>query len=109
MTQKQSIIGRIAQLTRANINALIDQAEDPEKTLDQLIPTLTSSIADAEDATATTIGNLRMLEADKVADEGGRQGVGREGRRGVGEGRPAARRGSGGPRLTASTTSPSSR
>ena len=69
MTQKQSIIGRIAQLTRANINALIDQAEDPEKMLDQLIRDFTTSIADAEDATATTIGNLRMLEADKVSDE----------------------------------------
>lgn len=69
MTQKQSVFGRIAQLTRANINALIDQAEDPEKMLDQLIRDFTSSIADAEDATATTIGNLRLLEADKVADE----------------------------------------
>lgn len=69
MTQKQSIIGRIAQLTRANLNALIDQAEDPEKMLDQLIRDFTSSIADAEDATATTIGNLRMLEADKATDE----------------------------------------
>lgn len=33
---KQSIFGRIAQLTRANINALIDQAEDPQKMLDQM-------------------------------------------------------------------------
>ena len=79
MTQKQSIIGRIAQLTRANINALIDQAEDPEKMLDQLIRDFTTSIADAEDATATTIGNLRMLEADKVDRRGRRQGVGRQG------------------------------
>lgn len=69
MTQKQSIIGRIAQLTRANLNALIDQAEDPGKMLDQLIRDFTTSIADAEDATATTIGNLRMLEADKATDE----------------------------------------
>lgn len=69
MTQKQSIFGRIAQLTRANINALIDQAEDPEKMLDQLIRDFTNSIADAEDATAATIGNLRLLEADKAADD----------------------------------------
>lgn len=69
MTQKQSIFGRIAQLTRANINALLDQAEDPEKMLDQLIRDFTSSIADAEDATAATIGNLRLLEADKAEDE----------------------------------------
>jgi phage shock protein A len=26
MTEKQSILGRIAQLTRANINALLDRA-----------------------------------------------------------------------------------
>jgi len=69
VAQKQSIIGRIAQLTRANLNALIDQAEDPEKMLDQLIRDFTSSIAEAEDATATTIGNLRLLEQDKSTDE----------------------------------------
>jgi phage shock protein A len=69
VAQKQSIIGRIAQLTRANLNALIDQAEDPEKMLDQLIRDFTSSIAEAEDATATTIGNLRLLEQDKATDE----------------------------------------
>jgi phage shock protein A len=69
MAQKQSILGRIAQLTRANINALLDQAEDPEKMIDQLIRDFTNSIADAEEATATTIGNLRLLEADKAEDE----------------------------------------
>ena len=31
---KQSIFGRISQLMKANVNALIDQAEDPEKILD---------------------------------------------------------------------------
>lgn len=69
MPAKQSILGRIAQLTRANINALIDQAEDPEKMLDQLIRDFTNSIGEAEEATATTIGNLRLLEADKAEDE----------------------------------------
>ena len=33
---KQTIFGRIAQLAKANINALIDAAEDPEKMLDQM-------------------------------------------------------------------------
>ena len=37
MAEKQSILGRIAQLTRANINALLDRAEDPEKMLNQLV------------------------------------------------------------------------
>jgi phage shock protein A len=37
--------------------------------IDQLIRDFTNSIADAEEATATTIGNLRLLEADKAEDE----------------------------------------
>ena len=37
---KQSIFGRISQLVRANINALIDQAEDPQLMLDLLLSAL---------------------------------------------------------------------
>jgi phage shock protein A len=65
---KQSILGRIAQLAKANINALIDSAEDPQLMLDQMVRDYTNSIAEAEDAVATTIGNLRMLEQDHAAD-----------------------------------------
>ncbi|MBN1319851.1 MAG: PspA/IM30 family protein [Thermoleophilia bacterium] len=61
---QQSILGRIAQLARANINALIDAAEDPEKMLDQMIRDYINSIAEAEEAVAQTIGNLRMMEED---------------------------------------------
>ncbi|MCZ2404597.1 PspA/IM30 family protein [Paenarthrobacter sp. Z7-10] len=65
---KQSIFGRIAQLTKANINALLDQAEDPEKLLDQMVRDYTNNIAEAESAVAQTIGNLRMLEEDHQQD-----------------------------------------
>ncbi|MET4050746.1 phage shock protein A [Frigoribacterium sp. PvP054] len=65
---KQSIFGRIAQLTRANINSLLDQAEDPSKMLDQMVRDYTNSIAEAEEAVATTIGNLRLLEQDHAED-----------------------------------------
>ncbi|ASD21297.1 MULTISPECIES: PspA/IM30 family protein [Cryobacterium] len=65
---KQSIFGRIAQLTRANINAMLDSAEDPQKMLDQMVRDFTNSIADAESAIAETIGNLRMLEDDHRED-----------------------------------------
>lgn len=65
---KQSILGRISQLLRANINALIDQAEDPQLLLDQLVRDFTNNIADAENATAQTIGNLRLLEQDHAED-----------------------------------------
>ncbi|MFC7404549.1 PspA/IM30 family protein [Georgenia alba] len=68
MAEKQSILGRIAQLTRANINAILDRAEDPQKMLDQLVRDYTSSIAEAEDAVAVTIGNLRLAEQDHAAD-----------------------------------------
>ncbi|MGZ5374127.1 MAG: PspA/IM30 family protein, partial [Aeromicrobium sp.] len=68
MAQKQSILGRIGQLTRANINSLLDKAEDPDKMLDQLVRDYTSSIAEAEDAVAQTIGNLRLAEADYAED-----------------------------------------
>lgn len=68
MTEKQTILGRIAQLTRANINALLDRAEDPEKMIDQLIRDYTNNIAEAEQAIAQTIGNLRLAEQDYNAD-----------------------------------------
>lgn len=65
---KQSIFGRISQLVRANVNALIDNAEDPELMLDQMVRDYTASIADAESAIAETIGNLRLLEDDHGQD-----------------------------------------
>lgn len=65
---KQSIFGRIAQLAKANINSLLDQAEDPQKLLDQMVRDYTNNIAEAESAVAQTIGNLRMLEEDYHQD-----------------------------------------
>lgn len=68
MAEKQTILGRISQLTKANINAILDRAEDPEKMLDQLIRDYTNSIAEAENAVAQTIGNLRLAEQDHNED-----------------------------------------
>ncbi|HEU4918736.1 MAG TPA: PspA/IM30 family protein [Candidatus Limnocylindrales bacterium] len=59
-----SILGRMSQLVRANINAILDSAEDPEKMLDQLVRDFTNNIAEAEEAVAQTIGNLRLVEDD---------------------------------------------
>ncbi|MFC8131144.1 PspA/IM30 family protein [Streptomyces sp. NPDC057302] len=77
---KQTILGRVTQLAKANINSLLDQAEDPQKMLDQLIRDYTNNIQEAEEAVATTIGNLRMLELDHkedrdAADEWGTKAV----------------------------------
>jgi phage shock protein A len=73
-----TILGRIGQLVRANINALLDGAEDPEKMLDQLVRDFTNNIAEAEEAVATTVGNLRLVEDDarearEAVDEWGRK------------------------------------
>lgn len=59
-----SILGRVSQLVRANVNAMLDGAEDPERMLDQLIRDFTDNIAEAEEAVAQTVGNLRLLEDD---------------------------------------------
>lgn len=69
MAEKQSIFGRISQITKANINALLDKAEDPEKILDQLVRDYTNEIAEAEQAVAQTIGNLRLAERDRDEDQ----------------------------------------
>ncbi|WP_411732144.1 PspA/IM30 family protein [Paeniglutamicibacter sp.] len=65
---KQSIFGRVAQLAKANINAMLDSAEDPQKMLDQMVRDYTDNIAEAETAVAQTIGNLRMIEEDYNED-----------------------------------------
>lgn len=78
MAEKQTIIGRIAQLAKANINALLDRAEDPEKMLDQLVRDYTNAIAEAETAVAQTIGNLRMMEEDYNTDVATAQEWGRK-------------------------------
>ncbi|WP_313813592.1 PspA/IM30 family protein [Glutamicibacter sp.] len=66
---KQSIFGRITQLAKANINALLDSAEDPQKMMDQMVRDYNDNIAEAEQAIAQTIGNLRMIEDDYKEDE----------------------------------------
>ncbi len=69
MASQQSILGRIAQLARANIHNLLDAAEDPQVMLDQMIRDYTNNIQEAEAAVAQTLGGLRMMEDDMREDE----------------------------------------
>ena len=78
MTQKTSILGRISQLAKANINAMLDRAEDPEKMINQLVTDYTNSIAEAEEAVAQTIANTRMAEQDLEIDRDAVQEWGRK-------------------------------
>jgi phage shock protein A len=77
---QESIFGRIGAMARANINAMLDKAEDPEKMLDQMVRDYTNSIAEAKEAVAATIGQLRLAEQDlaeanETADEWGRKAL----------------------------------
>jgi phage shock protein A len=82
---QQSILGRITQLARANIHAMLDAAEDPQKMLDQMVRDYTMNIREAEDAVAQTIGNLRLqehdhAEAQETAQEWGRKAMAASGK-----------------------------
>ena len=58
------ILGRIGNILRANVNDAIDRAEDPQKMIDQYIRDYTNDIAEAEQAVAQAVGNLRLAEDD---------------------------------------------
>jgi len=58
------ILNRISTITRANINAILDQAEDPEKMLNQLIRDMRTSIDEARNEVAKMIADEKELEAN---------------------------------------------
>ncbi|MFJ8650619.1 PspA/IM30 family protein [Streptomyces sp. NPDC093546] len=68
MTSKQTVLGRVAQLAKADVNALLDQAEDPRRMLDELIRDYSTHIAEAERAVESTLDGLRLLEQDHGED-----------------------------------------
>lgn len=59
-----AILDRMSRLIRANINDLLDRAEDPEKMLNELLREMDSSISDARNQVANTIAQEKELEAD---------------------------------------------
>lgn len=65
MGEQQTILGRVSQLVRANVNELIDHAEDPGKMTAQLVRDYTNQIAEVQTAVAQAIGNVRMTEGDR--------------------------------------------
>jgi len=65
---KRGIIGRVAQLAHANVNALIDSAEDPQQVLDELVRSYAITIAEAEQAVAQLTGSRRIAQGDQQVD-----------------------------------------
>jgi phage shock protein A len=67
---KRGIIGRVTQLSRADVNDLIDSAADPRGVLDQLARDFAANIADAEQAIAQLVCDLGANELDQDEDAG---------------------------------------
>jgi phage shock protein A len=60
------IFDRISRLVRANVNDALDNAEDPEKMLQQLIRDMTEEIRQARGQVAAMIAQEKELAADKA-------------------------------------------
>jgi phage shock protein A len=58
------IIDRISTLTRANINDMLDRAEDPEKMLNQLLRDMEVNRREAREQVALMIAQEKEIEAD---------------------------------------------
>jgi phage shock protein A len=82
-----AILDRISRLVRANINDLIDQAEDPEKMIDQILREMQSNITTARAQVASMIAQEKELEADVQESEQLVQEWNEKARRAVGAGK----------------------
>lgn len=65
---KQSLATRFFNIFRAQAHSLADSIEDPVKALDQQMRDLSNGVNQTESAVAQAIGNLRMLEQDRMND-----------------------------------------
>jgi len=59
------VIDRVSRLVRANVNDLLDQAEDPEIMIDQILRDMESNIADARKQVAGMIAQEKELEYER--------------------------------------------
>lgn len=63
-----TILGRVSTLIKANIHAMLDEAEDPELMLEQLVRNYSAGISDAKNAVQETISSVRLIEAQQHKD-----------------------------------------
>jgi len=68
VTEEMSILSRIATLIKANINDLINKAEDPEKILNQTIIDMRSQLNEARKQVAAAIADEKRLQQQYEAE-----------------------------------------
>jgi phage shock protein A len=61
------LFSRLSRMIKANINALLDAAEDPEKTLNQIIADMKDSYREAKEQVAQSMVDQKKMER-RVAD-----------------------------------------
>src|SRR5580704_5835086 len=59
---KMALLERVGTLLRANLNDLIDRAEDPEKMVRQVILDMENQLMQVKTQVAITIADLHLLE-----------------------------------------------
>jgi phage shock protein A len=64
-----ALLERVRTLIRANLNDLIDKAEDPEKMLKQLILDMENQLIQVKTQVAVSIADQHMLEKKQVENE----------------------------------------
>jgi phage shock protein A len=62
-----AILDRITMVIRSNLNALINQAEDPEKMLDQILIDMRQQLAEAKREVAVAVADEKRLAAQVEA------------------------------------------
>ena len=63
-----AILDRIAMVIRSNLNALINQAEDPEKMLDQIIIDMRQQLLEAKREVAVAIADEKRQGSRRCAN-----------------------------------------
>lgn len=64
-----ALLDRVATLIRANLNDLIDKAEDPEKMIKQVILDMQNQLIQVKTQVAVSIADLHVLEKKQLENE----------------------------------------
>ena len=81
-----ALLERVSTLVRANLNDLIDKAEDPEKMIKQVILDMENQLLQVKTQVAISIADLHMLEKKGAGIDRARGRVAAEGGTGGAEG-----------------------
>ena len=76
-----ALLERVATLLRANLNDLIDRAEDPEKMIKQVILDMQNQLIQVKTQVAIAIADQHLLRKQLANQPNGRSGLPRKGRK----------------------------